>query len=340
MNERNENSQAIEEFRGDRSALTAVGEEAQTRAIAEVQAAMVIAQRFPRDYNIAFQKIMVACSRFSLADKAMWSFPRGGEKITGPSIRLAEVLAQAWGNITCGVQELENRIGSSVVRAFAHDLESNTRVEKTFVVKHERSARGIVQKLSDPRDIYEMTANQGSRRLRACILAVIPPDVVEEAMKKCRETVAKGDGAMPMVDRVRKVVGGFAKYGITVEMLEKRLGHAMSVTTGEELADLRAIGQSIEDGAAKPGDYFAVESKATKLDDLTAKMAKPVVSPAPPPPTSAPTKEELSADEKLLAEPDPVFALDGDEVEPGADLNEPPPFDDEPPKRAKKGGWR
>jgi len=72
------------------SALTSVD---QARAIAEVQAAMVVARMNPRDEMRAYQRIVMACKRKSLAEQASYAYPRGGKKITGPSIRLAEVIA-------------------------------------------------------------------------------------------------------------------------------------------------------------------------------------------------------------------------------------------------------
>lgn len=45
--------------------------------------------------------------------------------------------------------------------------------------------------LTDSRDIYEATANFGARRMRACILGVIPGDVVDMAVNECKETQKK-----------------------------------------------------------------------------------------------------------------------------------------------------
>ena len=80
--------------------------------------------------------------------------------VTGPSIRLAEVLAQNWGNLDFGIVELEQRFGESSMLAYAWDLETNTRQTKVFTVKHKRRARGADVSLTDPRDIYEMTEEE------------------------------------------------------------------------------------------------------------------------------------------------------------------------------------
>ena len=144
-----------------------------SRQAQEVQAAMVIAKRFPRDEVDSYNRIMQSCKRRSLAESAMYEYPRGGTKVTGPSIRLAESMAQNWGNLDFGITELEQKNGESQVMAYAWDLETNTRQVKIFSVPHIRSTKKGNVPLTDPRDIYEMVANQGARRLRSCILAMI-----------------------------------------------------------------------------------------------------------------------------------------------------------------------
>ena len=106
------------------------------RAVAEVQAALVIAKQFPRNMNEAYDRIMNACQRPSLAQSSVYSYARGGTSITGPSIRLAEALAQNWGNIQFGIRELSAENGESTVEAFAWDVETNSRQTKVFQVRH------------------------------------------------------------------------------------------------------------------------------------------------------------------------------------------------------------
>lgn len=276
-------SQEIEGFRTPEPRAMAPVDVQASRAVAEVQAAMGVAKRFPRDENDSYSRIMRACSRKALAESAMYSYPRGGQKVTGPSIRLAEVLAQCWGNIDSGIVELDQRAGESSVMAYAWDLETNTRNVKIFTVKHERSARGGVSRLTDPRDIYEMTANQGARRLRACILAVIPGDVVDEAIKACERTLA-GDKSEPFSDRLRRLVAAFSEHGVTAEMIERRLGHSMTATSETELVGLRKVYMSLRDNMAQVSDFFSTEQKKEK-----AKAKATDEDPGPP------SREEVEA---------------------------------------------
>ncbi len=236
-----------------------------SRQAQEVQAAMVIAKKFPRDVYAAFDRIKKACERRLLAENAVYEYPRGGTKVSGPSIRLAEALAQNWGNIDYGIMELEQKAGESSVMAYAWDLETNTRQTKIFTVKHERKAKGTVTKLNDARDIYEMVANQGARRLRSCILGVIPGDIVDAAVDMCQKTLINGHKE-PLEDRLRNALSTFKKeFGITKEMIEEYIGSNIDAFTEQDFLKIGRIYTSLRDGMAKKEDYFNVKATgATK----------------------------------------------------------------------------
>jgi hypothetical protein len=251
----------------------------QSRAVQEIQAQLVIAKRFPRDIIAITNKILEQCKRKALAEQASWKFPRGGVIQTGPSIRIAEIIATCYGNLEFGWRELERRTGVSTVEAFCWDLETNTKSKLIFEVPHEISKgnNGPAKKLTDTRDIYEQVANQSARRLRSRIEAVIPGDLFDKAMKACAETIANGDGE-PMIDKITKVAGWLKGLGVNQEMLEKYLGHKMEISTAEEVVDLFNIFNAIKDKQAKRGDFFDFpeENKETgaKAEGLKEKLAQ------------------------------------------------------------------
>jgi uncharacterized protein (UPF0262 family) len=230
------------------------------RAIKEVEASMAIAKRFPRDPVAAMDRILLTCTRPTLAEAALYAYPRGSEMVTGPSIRLAEAIAQNWGNIQFGIRELSQANGTSTVEAFAWDVETNVRQTKVFQVAHIRHTRRGQYRLEDPRDIYEMVANQGARRLRSCILGVTPGDVVDAAVRQCEITIQNSADASP--EQIEKLVAAFTELGITHDMLVKRLGHHLDAVIAAEVLQLRKIYQSIKDGFAGVGDFFDVEQQA------------------------------------------------------------------------------
>lgn len=224
------------------------------RAVAEVQAAYVIAKKFPRDENQAYMAIMNACKRPTLAEHSMYAYPKGGTMVTGASIRLAEALCQSWGNVDCGIRELSQDHGVSVAEAYAIDLQTNTRITKVFHVKHSRDTKRGKVTLTDQREIYEMVANQGARRLRACILGVLPGDIVEAAVEQCKKTLESSD--VPIKEQIRNMVKAFDEFGVKVEHIEKRLGHKLDATIPSEIVGLKAVYKSIKDGMADRSQFF------------------------------------------------------------------------------------
>lgn len=210
-----------------------------SRQAQEVQGAMVIAKRFPRDEVESFNRIMQSCKRKSLAESAMYEYPRGGTKVSGPSIRLAEAMAQNWGNIDFGITELEQKNGESQVMAYAWDLETNTRQVKIFSVPHVRGTKKGNVPLTDPRDVYEMVANQGARRLRSCILGIIPGDVVEAAVKQCEDTLINGE-KKPLIDLVRDMAAIFQnEFGVPLDAIEKYIGCKSEAFSMRDLVRLK-----------------------------------------------------------------------------------------------------
>jgi len=268
-----------------------VGREAQ-----QIQGMVFMAKQYQRDEQESFNRIMKACSRLSLAEDSMYEYPRGGQKVTGPSIRLAEALAQNWGNLDFGIVELEQRGDESTVMSYAWDLETNTRQTKIFAFKHERVTKKGNVKLSDPRDIYELVANQGARRLRACILGILPGDVVDKAVDKCKDTLKRGNST-PLSDRIRDMIAVFSTdHGVNVAMLEKFIGCKSTAFSENDIIRLRNVYRSLKDGMGKKDDYFdlnaTVEAEGNKQTIDITPGASTEQGPEPPaneqPPQSGP----------------------------------------------------
>lgn len=275
-----------------------------SREAQEVQAMMVIAKRFPRDQRQAMDRILAACTRPTLAESAMYTYNRGGTDVTGPSIRLAECIAQQWGNIEYGIRELEQRDGESTVEAFAWDTETNTRQVKVFQVKHERHTKRGSYKLDDPRDVYEMVANQGARRLRACILGIVPGDVVDAAVGQCEVTMTTREKVTP--ERIATMLEVFGKWGVTKEQIEKRIQRRLDAMTPGLLVQLGKIANSLRDGMSAPADWFEMPTTETPgapaatPSRAAAKLAaKKAAEPAPAEPAADPKPKSNAEPYKL-----------------------------------------
>jgi hypothetical protein len=273
----------------------------QQRAIAEVQARMMIARMNPRDERAAMDRIMNACARPTLADSAVYTYSRGGQDVSGPSIRLAETIGQNWGNIEFGFRELSRGVDSdgvtfSEVEAFAWDIESNTRRPVMFRVRHWRDTKKGGYPLKDERDIYELTANMAQRRVRACILAVIPGDIVEAATQQCEVTMKTKADTSP--EAMAKMVEAFAGFGVTKDQIEKRIQRRLDAIQPAQVVALKKIYASMRDGMSRAEEWFeADESAATTSLDAIKKQAAAKKEPKQPADaaTGELTEEEIAA---------------------------------------------
>ena len=227
------------------------------RAVAEIQAMTMMAMQYRRDQQLAMDRILNECQRPSLAEAAIYSYHRGGTEVTGATIRLAEVLKREWGHIRSGWRCLERTKGRSLIQAYAYDMQANVAEERTFEVRHIRNTKRGSYPITDERDIYELEANQAARRVRACILALIPGDVQETALNQCKFTLEAQADLSPQ--GLKKMLDAFAVFGVNQAMIEARIGRNLSSITAAQKVALSGVRNSLKDGMSKPDQWFDME---------------------------------------------------------------------------------
>lgn len=229
----------------------------QSRAAAEVHAAVLIAQQCPRDLPSAVAAMKQSCTQMALAERAFYRFPRSGSTVSGPSIFLARELARCFGNVQYGIAELsrDDEHGQSEMQAYAWDVQTNTRTAHVFIVPHMRDVKGGAKPLTDMRDIYENNANQGARRVREAIFAILPPWFVEQAKDLCTATLKDG-GGKPLAQRVADAIAKYEGIGITQEQIERKLERPAGKWIEQDVAQLGTIYHSINQGTVTKDDEF------------------------------------------------------------------------------------
>lgn len=252
----------------------------QSRAVAEVYAAVMIARDMPRSTARAIRNMEEACRQPELAARAFYAFPRKGKTVTGASIHLARELARCWGNIQYNVAELrrDDDHGQSELLAYAWDLESNTRPSAIFIVPHKRSGKDA-DLLTDTRDIYENNANNGARRVRECIFAVLPVWFRERAESLCRETAAKG-GGRPHAERVANIIKWLETVNVTEADAARKLGRSSNDWTGADLAELGVLLDSIKQGTVSREEAFPSQLDAEQVRLAAAAAVQQQAEPA------------------------------------------------------------
>ena len=250
-----------------------VGAALATRQAQEVQAAVVMAKRFPRDWVEVERKLIQSCKRPKLAEIAIYEYPRGGTKVTGPSIRLAEAAAQAMGNIDFGWTEIQRLEDESICMAYAWDIENNIRRTTTFSVPHYRDTRQGKKKLTDDRDIYEMCANQASRRMRGCILQVVPGDLVDLALSECEKTLQANLGTVQ--EQAAKWGKLFEKeYAVKPESIVKYLGSRPETWTQNDIFRLRKLYNALRDNMTTVEEAFPEMAAKPLTKEQKAELMK------------------------------------------------------------------
>lgn len=222
----------------------------QTRAAAEVAAAVSVARSFPRSDSTASEAMRALCSRLAVAQQAFYEVPNRG---AGMSVHIARELARIWGNLDYGVRELarDDSTGESEMSVWAWDVEQNVRSTRSFIQPHAKSLKGGGRKgLTDLNDIYLNNQNTGARAVRECIFTVLPGWFIADAEAVLKATLKNGDGT-PLPERIATAIGKFADHGVTMKQLETRLNKPNQNWTPGDIATLTRIYSTItQDGIA------------------------------------------------------------------------------------------
>lgn len=249
------------------------------RSQQEVQAEVIMARMYPRDETAAAGALMRSCDRPSFAEKTSYSYPRGGQEITGPSVHLAREAARVWGHIAYGIDVVGMTPTEVHIKGWARDNQTGTRVVAEARVKKLifRKNKGWVE--PDERDLREMVNRHGAIAERNAILKLLPPDMISAALGRAR-TSMKRECQSALKENPRavavKVVESFKRLGVTAGQLKKWLGgievHEMDE---EQFVRLRTIKESIEAGNSEAAEYFESEEPAkTPTEDMRTRSER------------------------------------------------------------------
>jgi hypothetical protein len=236
---------------------------------AEIDIQITTARRYPRSIvGFKRQALEMATLDEDTAGSMFYVLPRSGKKIEGPSVRLAEVVGSAWGNMRYGARVVE--IGDHYVTAqgAAFDLEKN--LACTVEVRRRITDRNG-RRYND--DMIGVTANAAcSVALRQAIFKVVPFAYVKSIYEEAKK--ASLGNALTMEQRRQRALDWYAKIGAKPEHVLRILGRkGVDDITVDDLVTLQGFRTAIQDGETTLAQILAdVDSTAT---------AKPVaVAPA------------------------------------------------------------
>jgi hypothetical protein len=254
---------------------------------AKIQARVVMALQRPRDLDQVSQDLRKECQRAAFTATARYSIARGGTKITGWSVRMAEVAARAMRNLDIGVMPIGEDAQARKLLVYVEDLESNTRetypvtVSKTIerkafrdrdtghegppsgrtVVGQRKNSQGetvyIVEATDDEMRFAERRATQTAKR--NLILAAVPGWILDDCLPIWQATEEKRvKGVYQDPDGERKnLILQFENIRVTVEQLTEYVGHDLAGCTPDELLRLREVYCGIVDGMTTMHEILA-----------------------------------------------------------------------------------
>jgi hypothetical protein len=226
------------------------------RAAVQTMLAFEVAKRFPRQMMEVAEVVLSECQRPALAEKAEYSYPKGKELVSGPTIRLLEACARAMGNMEWGWKVVEQTRKKTVILAEAYDLQTNTRRYTQFEVPHWRDTNSGGYSLEGKeRDIYELCANMAMRRVRSCLEGLVPRELRDMAIEQCAKTQKANIDMSP--EGISVLLDAFDSVGVNRKMIEaSKNGTAIEEMTPMQIVSLRKNYRSIKDGLCGVEDIF------------------------------------------------------------------------------------
>jgi hypothetical protein len=147
-----------------------------------------------------------------------------------------------------------------------------------LVKDYKNPAGGKIKKhLNDVGDVNRLIGSYASRQVRGVLSRVLPADLIDMALEKSRETLRSGQGAAPLIDRVKKCVNAFAGLGVEQPALEAEAKVKIEHWTESILADMRGRYTALKDGEATREALFSLSAapvQAPNLAEVAAKLGR------------------------------------------------------------------
>lgn len=286
---------------------------------AHIQARVYLALQNPRNLAVVRDKIKTLLQRPSLAEKAVYRRPQGKKKneatgqweenfVEGASIRLAESLRKAYGNLDTRDRIIADDETSRTVMVMALDYESNTSESREIIVQKRIERRGfkkggvdvppdreIVSSrknsygdtvylcVATDAEVMEMQNSYASRARRNAIIALIEADIVEDAVRFAKQ-VRFNNIAQQRVKAIEDLRAVYTKMGVAQAELADYLGRPIDNATADDLQGLEMLATAIREGTTSWKATLKARKEARAIEEADDAPEK-VDGPPPGPPT-------------------------------------------------------
>lgn len=282
-----EESVTLDEILAESVARYDVGATEATRR-ADRGVALEHAVKNPRVLSVCLRRLTeMVTFNANAAAACIYSLPRGGKRVTGPSVRFAEMVASAWGSIDVSTAIISLADDAVVIRGRAHDLEVNSiaELETRRLVQKKRSASK-----PDEDDKQLAVASGTSIAYRNAVFRIVPRALLEDALESARKA-STGKGTL--TERRQAAFAIFAELGASGDQVLSAIGRAgVADVTLDDLVYLRGLVTSIRTGAITLAEAMRPQEErdAARRRGVTVKPSS-VGAPETAPPAAAPPVE-------------------------------------------------
>lgn len=239
----------------------------------EVDMQIATAKQYPRDIQAALNRIQtLATLDEETAGDCFYTLRRGngGQVIEGLSVRFAEIIAGAWGNLRAQARIIGNDGRTITAQGVCHDLETN------FAVSVEVKRR-ITDKNGKTynEDMQVMTGNAACAiAFRNAVLKVVPKSVTKRIIEQVKQ-VAIGK-AMDLETSRARMLSYYGKLGVNQAALFSYLGvKRVGDIDAQMIFELRGLANALKEGTTTIAETFSTAStNSEKIAEGARKKAE------------------------------------------------------------------
>lgn len=240
------------------------------REKAQIDTQVATARAFPRSVQQSLEEaVFTATMDYETSESCNYTLPRGGKLIQGPSVRMAEILLQAWGNMRAETKVVEETTKHVVSESIVWDLQKNNAVK----IEVKRSIMSKVGRMND--DMITVTGNAAnSIAFRNAIFKVIPRAITDKVYLAVMVKLIGEEGDFQK--KLKSVLDAFKKkYEKNQTEVLGLLGkNQLKDVTPKDVVLLIGLGTALKDGAVSIESLFKqpVKTAEQKKEELRQKQ--------------------------------------------------------------------
>ena len=238
---------------------------------AEIDSQITTAKMYPRDLSkFKNDAIAIVCMDESIAESCMYALKVDGKTITGPSVRLAEIIVSTYGNIKVAGRIISNNGNTIVVEAVCLDLEKNVGVSMP-VTRSIRNKEGRQYSAH----LQNVTTMAGlSIAYRNAVLKVVPLALTKVIQDAAKNMIAGAPADLP-ITRAKCLQFFQDTYKVSSDMILKSLGkYSIEAITLEDIVILKGYATAIRDQESTIEELFPSEKKPDEKQNKATEALK------------------------------------------------------------------